>query len=156
MFGFGKRKRELEKTAESVAEKLLADAIREDWHRMGEANEEPPPVDHHLTVKLFLNSWATAAPIQWQLAKGGDPDALRQTARNYLFGTGMPVNPRKARLWLEAARLVEADPLQTPPPVRPFWVSMERELNEILTAKERIQAGEHALQWVKGLRRAAK
>ena len=67
----------------------------------------------------------------------------------------MPVNPRKARLWLEAARLVEADPLQTPPPVRPFWMSMERELNEILTAKERIQAGEHALQWVKGLRRAA-
>ena len=29
MFGFGKRKRELEKTAESVAEKLLAEAIRD-------------------------------------------------------------------------------------------------------------------------------
>ena len=90
----------------------------------------------------------------WQEAKRGSPDALRQTARNYLFGTGMPVEPRKARLWLEAARLVEVGPAMEQPTVDPFWTSMEVELNNLLTAKERIRAGEDAMAWVKGLRQA--
>ena len=151
MFGFGRRKRELEEAARSVAKKLLGEAIREDRHRRGAADEGASTSEDYSSI---LAAWVVTAPMRWEEAKRGEPDALRQTARNYLFGTGMPVNPRKARLWLEAARLVEVDPVLEQPTVHPFWTSMEEELNGILTAKERIRAGEDTMHWVKGLRQA--
>ena len=151
MFGFGRRKRELEEAARSAAKKLLGEAIREDRCRRGVADEGTLNPEDQSSI---LASWVGTAPMIWQEAKHGNPDALRQTARNYLFGTGMPVEPRKARLWLEAARLVEVGPAMERPTVDPFWTSMEEELNQLLTAKERIRAGEAAMDWVKGFRRA--
>lgn len=151
MFGFGRRHRHLEEAARSVAKKLLAEAIREDRRRRGTADNPASASEDHSAI---LAAWIATAPMVWKEAKRGDPDALRQTARNYLFGTGMPIKPLKARLWLEAARLVEIGPGMEQPPVDPFWASIEEELNEILTARERIKAGEDALQWVQGLRQA--
>ena len=126
-------------------------AIREDRNRRGAADENTSTSEDHSSI---LAAWVATAPMRWKEAKRGDPDALRQTARNYLFGTGVPVDVLKVRLWLEAARLVEVDPAMKLPTIDPFWTSMEEELNEVLTAKERIRAGDNALGWVKGLRQA--
>ena len=147
--GFGKRKRELEAAAKSTANNLLEGAILEDRRRRGVTNEETLSSEEQGSA---LASWAATARLRWQEAKRGDPDALRQTARNYLFGTGMPVKPCKARLWLAAARLIEIGPGMTQPSVDPFWEAMEKEVNEMLTGKEHAQAMEDAALWVKGLR----
>ena len=91
----------------------------------------------------------------WQKAKGGEPDAIRQTARNYVFGTGMPINLQKARMWLEVARVIEAsEGLRGPSDIDAFWPDLEVELDKVLTDRECVRAKRHAEEWVSGLRRA--
>ena len=48
----------------------------------------------------------------------------------------MPVNPRKACLWLAVAKLIAPDRDL----IDPFWEKMETELNAMLTSKEHQKA----------------
>lgn len=146
MFGPGKRQRELANAAKNATMKLLEGAILEDRRRRRDANVNPPSSDEQRNT---IAAWMATAELTWQRAKRGDSDALRQTARNYLFGSGMPVKPRKARLWLAVARLLEIGPGMEEPYVDPFWETMEEELNEILTAREHRKALDDARDWIK-------
>lgn len=146
MFGSGKRKRELALAAKNATAELLEEAIFEDRRRRGDANEAPSSPDERSST---IAAWFATARLTWQKAKRGDSDALRQTARNYLFGSGMPVKPCKARLWLEVARLLEIGPVMEAPRVDPFWERMEEELNRMFTVREHKKALEDALDWVK-------
>ncbi|MDE2738968.1 MAG: hypothetical protein OXH47_05525 [Paracoccaceae bacterium] len=147
MFGFNKRRRELEVAADKLKGKLLQDAVLEDMERLSHpANTENlSPEDYASTVA----AWCALAAPTWQDAKHGIPDALRRTARNYLFGTGMPVKPLKAKLWLEVAKIIENSSFEIKPSHHPFWSKMETQLNEILTPSERIRAVKDAGDWVK-------
>ena len=146
MFGSGKRKRELETAAKNAMTKLTEEAFLEDRRRRGDTNEAAPSTKEWSSN---VAAWHATARLTWQKAKRGDSDALRQTARNYLFGTGMPVKPRKARLWLAVAQLLEGGPAMEDPRVDPFWKKMEEELNEMLTEKELKKALDDALDWAK-------
>ena len=146
MFGSGKRKRELEQAAKNATTKLLEGAILEDRRRRGDNSEEPPSTDE---LRSTVAAWCATAQLTWQKAKRGDTDALRQTARNYLLGTGMPVKPQKARLWLAVSRLLEIGPGMEEPTLDPFWIAMEDELKEMLTGKEQFKALNDASDWVK-------
>ena len=139
---FGIRRRELEKAAKPVAGQLIEKAVEEDQKRRGAANDSILTGEEYAST---LAAWAATAGLVWKRAKCGDPDALRQTARNYVFGTGMPVKPRKARLWLDVARILEE--IEQPfaeSSVDPFWDDMAEALNGILTPKEPRRL---AMQW---------
>ena len=145
MFGYGKRNRELKVKAQDATTKLIEEAIFEDKRRRGDADKTPLSADERGST---IAAWFATARLTWQRAKRGDADALRQTARNYLFGSGMPVNPRKARLWLEVARLLEVEHGMEDPRLDPFWERMANELDKMLTAKEHRKALQDALDWV--------
>lgn len=145
MFGYGRRDRELKAKAEDAATKLIEGAIFEDRRRRGDADKTPLSTDERASI---IAAWFATAKLAWQRAKRGDAEALRQTARNYLFGSGMPVNPRKARLWLEVALLLEVGPGMEYPRIDPFWERMAEELDKMLTGKERIKAFQDASDWV--------
>lgn len=145
MFGYGKRNRELKAKAQDAITKLIEEAIFEDKRRRGDTDKTPLSADERAST---IAAWLTTAGLTWQKAKGGDVDALRQTARNYLFGTGMPVKPRKACLWLEVARLLEVGHEIEDPRVDPFWERMADELDKMLTTKEHRKALQDALDWV--------
>ena len=150
MFGSGKRKRELEQAAKDATTKLLEGAILEDRRRRGDNNEEPPSTDEWRSA---IAAWWATAQLTWQKAKRGDTDALRQTTRNYLFGTGMPVKPRKARFWLAVAHYLEDDSSENDAPVDPFWKQMEKEIDNLLTEKELSKELYGAIDWVTEHRR---
>ena len=90
MFGFGKRKRELETAAKNATTKLLEEAILEDRHRRDDTNEDRRSSEEWSSTVAV---WYATARLTWQEAERGDSDALRQTARNYLFGTGSTTGP---------------------------------------------------------------
>ena len=143
-FGFGKRKRELTEAASTATVKLLDEAMMTSRRRRGVISKNPVSCEERTG---FLAACAATAPLRWQEARAGDPEALRQTARNCLFGTGMPINPRKACQWLAAARIVENWKAK----VDPFWEEMEFELTQMLTAREHSRALKDASDWVRGL-----
>ena len=146
MLGFGKRRRDLEIAAKKVTGKLLQGAVLEDRRSRGDSDGNLPSSED---VTTALAAWSATAGTTWTEAKNGDAQALRQTARNYLFGTGMPVKPRQARYWLEAATQLELGPFGEEPSVDPFWDDMRMELNQLLTGKEHRQVIEDARDWVK-------
>ena len=150
MFGSGKRKRELVLAAKNATTKLFEGAIFEDRRRRGDTDKEPSSSDERART---IAAWYATAGLTWKKAKGGDIDALRQTARNYLFGTGMPVKPRKARFWLAVAHYLEDDLATKNTFVDPFWNEMEEEINKLLTEKELTKELYGALDWVTEHRR---
>ena len=154
MFGLGKRKRELEEAAKLIAQRLLEEAVREDRRHRHSANDDASGAQEY---PLALTRWQAEGMAVWQEAKLGKPDAIRQIARNYVFGTGMPVNLQKARMWLEVVRVIEAGEIfHDPPDIDAFWSSLEVELDKTLTDRECTRAKRHAEEWVSGLLRAQK
>ena len=165
MLGLGKRRRELEEAAKRIALALVEEAVGEDKHRCNQEQMQWALVGSVECLAALLGvpteqmlaqvRWEVEGRAVWQEAKRGRPDAIRQTARNYVFGTGRPVHLQKARRWLEAACIIEAsESLRDPPDINVFWSSLEEELDKVLTDKERMRAKRHAAEWVSGLRRA--